>query len=270
MTTLALPSPLAIGLARGLTELKLFFRNKEQAIFTFAFPAGILAVIGSVFSQPYGDTGVESNQVLAASMVGAGIIATSFVNLSVSVALDREDGTLSRLRGTPMPAVSYFIGKIILVLVASIAETVLILAVGVGMYDLDLPTAPGKWLTFTWVFVLSVVSCSLIGIFTASLAKSASSASAVANLPYVGLQFISGVYMNPITWLPAGMVTVASFFPIKWSAQGFRSVFLPDSMARYEMAGTWELGKTSLVLGAWCVAGLVLCLVTFRWSNTRR
>ncbi|MCE7009008.1 ABC transporter permease [Kibdelosporangium philippinense] len=269
MTTLTLPSPISIGLARGLTELKLFFRTKEQAIFTFAFPAGILAVLGSVFSQVYEDTGVSSSQVLTASMVGAGIIATSFVNLSVSVALDREDGTLMRLRGTPMPAVSYFLGKIILVFVASLAETVLVLVVGVGLFGLDLPTDPAKWLTFAWVFVLAVVSCSLIGIFTASLAKSASSASAVANLPYVGLQFISGVYMNPITWLPAGMVTVASFFPVKWAAQGFRSVFLPDSMTKYEMAGSWELGKTALVLGAWCVVGLVLCLMTFRWSDKR-
>ncbi|MFC0114771.1 ABC transporter permease [Kibdelosporangium aridum] len=270
MTTLHLPSPVTIGVARGLTELKLFFRSKEQAIFTFAFPAGILAVLGSVFSQTYTDTGVESSHVLTASMVGAGIIATSFVNLSISVAVDREDGTLLRLRGTPMPAVSYFLGKIILVLVASLAEAVLVIGVGVLMFGMPLPTDPAKWLTFAWVFVLAVVSCSLIGIFTASLAKSSQSASAVSNLPYVGLQFISGVYMNPITWLPAGMVTVASFFPIKWAAQGFRSVFLPDSMTKYEMAGSWELGKTSLVLGAWCVAGLVLCLMTFRWSNKSR
>lgn len=270
MTALPLPSPLAIGLARGLLELKLFFRQKEQAIFTFLFPAGILAVLGSVFKTTYDDTGVSSSQVLTASMVGAGIIATSFVNLSISVAADRDDGTLSRLRGTPVPAVSYFIGKIILVLVASLAEAVLVLAVGVGMFGADLPTDPGKWLTFGWVFLLAVVSCSLLGIFAASLAKSAQSASAVAQLPYIGLQFVSGVYMNPITVLPAGMVTVASFFPVKWVAQGFRSVFLPDSMAKYEMAGTWELGMTALVLGAWCVVGLVLCLVTFRWSNQRR
>jgi ABC-2 type transport system permease protein len=270
MTTMHLPSPLTMGLSRGVTELKLFFRSKEQAIFTFAFPAGILALLGSIFSQTYTDTGVQSSQVLAASMVGAGIVATSFVNLSISVAADREDGTLIRLRGTPMPAVSYFLGKIILVLVASLAEAVLVIGVGVALFDLPLPTDPVKWLTFAWVFVLAVISCSLLGIFTASLAKSAQSASAVANLPYVGLQFISGVYMNPITWLPTGIVTVASFFPIKWAAQGFRSVFLPDSMAKYEMAGTWELGKTSLVLGAWCVVGLVLCLLTFRWSNNRR
>ena len=46
-------------------------------------------------------------------------------------------------------------------------------------------------------------------------------------------------------------------------------MFLPDSMQVYEMAGSWELGKVALVLGAWCVVGLALCLLTFRWSNRR-
>ncbi|MET0133597.1 MAG: ABC transporter permease [Kibdelosporangium sp.] len=264
-----LPSAVAIGFARGGIELRQFFRLKEQVVFTFAFPALILAVLGSVFRTGYEDTGVSSSQVLTASMVGAGIIATSFVNLSVSVALDRENGTLLRLRGTPMPVLSYFIGKIILVTVASLAEAALVLAVGVTMFDLTLPTSVDRWLTFAWVFVLAVVSCSLIGIAVSSLAKSGESATAVSQLPYVGLQFISGVYMTPITALPAGMVTVASFFPVKWACQGFRSVFLPDSMTKYEMAGTWELGKVAAVLGAWCVVGLVLCVLTFRWSNRK-
>jgi ABC-2 type transport system permease protein len=268
-TTMRLPSPMALGLARGAVELRLFFRQKEQVVFTFLFPVLILALLGSIFQSAYEGTGVTASQVFTASMVGAGIIATSFVNLTTSVALDREDGTLSRLRGTPLTAMSYFIGKIILVFVASLAEAALVLVVGVTLFDVQLPTSVGKWLTFAWVFVLAVISCSLLGIATSTLARSAQSAAAVAQLPYLGLQFISGIYMNPITHLPAGMVTVASFFPVKWIAQGFRSVFLPDNMVAYEMAGSWELGRTALILGAWCVAGLVLCLMTFRWSNKR-
>lgn len=261
-------STLGIGLARGGIELKQFFRAREQVVFTFAFPLLILTLLGSIFKNTY-PTGVTSSQVFTASMVGAGIIATSFVNLSVSVALNRDDGTLLRLRGTPMSAVSYFLGKVVLVAVASLAEAVLVLGIGKLLFDVQLPSTVDKWITFVWVFVLSVVSCSMLGIATSTLARSAQSAAAVSNVPYIALQFISGVYINPITQLPAGMVTVASFFPVKWVCQGFRAVFLPDSMKIYEMAGSWELGKTALVLGGWSVAGLVLCLLTFRWSNRR-
>lgn len=267
MTTVALPSTFSLGGSRGGVELKQFFRQKEQVVFTFSFPAIILVLLGSIFDGTY-PGGVTVGQVFTASMIGAGIVATSFLNLGISVALDREDGTLKRLRGTPMPASAYFIGKMVLVAVASLAEFVLLLVVGMILFDVSLPTDAMRWFTFAWVFVLSVVSCSLLGIACSSIAKSAQSAAAVVNVPYIALQFMSGVYI-PIHEVPEWMRTIGSFFPIKWVAQGFRSVFLPDSMMVREAAGTWELGKTALVLGAWCVLGLALVLMTFRWTNKR-
>lgn len=267
MTTVALPSTAGLGLSRGGAELRQFFRQREQVVFTFTFPAFILVLLGSIFDDVY-PGGVTTGQVFAASMVGAGIVATSFLNLGIGVSLDRDDGTLKRLRGTPMPAAAYFVGKVVLVAVASLAEVVLLLVVGMVMFDVSLPTEAARWLTFAWVFTLSIVSCSLLGIAISSLAKTAQSAAAVTNLPYVSLQFMSGVYI-PVGQLPDWMITVGALFPIKWAAQGFRSVFLPDSMVVQEAAGSWELGKTALVLGTWCVIGLVLCLVTFRWTNKR-
>jgi ABC-2 type transport system permease protein len=267
MTTVSLPSTFGIGLSRGGVELRQFFRQKEQVVFTFAFPAIILLLLGSIFNQSY-ENGVTAGQVFAASMIAAGVVATSFSNLGISVALDREDGTLKRLRGTPINATVYFVGKIVLVAVASMAEAVLLLAVGMLVFDVSLPTEASRWFTFAWVFVLSIASCSLLGIAISSIARSAQSAGAVTNVPYIALQFMSGVYIT-IDALPSWMRDVGALFPIKWAAQGFRSVFLPDSMMVREAAGSWELGKTALVLGGWCVLGLVLCLLTFRWTNKR-
>ncbi len=267
MTTAVLPSTLTIGLARGGVELRQFFRAKEQVVFTFTFPAIILVLLGSIFDQQY-QNGVTAGQVFAASMIAAGVVATSFNNLGINVALNREDGTLKRLRGTPMPPAAYFIGKIILVAVASLAEVVLMLAVGMLLFGVKLPSEADRWFTFLWVFVLSVVACSLLGIAISSIAGSAQSAAAVTNVPYIALQFMSGVYI-PIDGVPEWMRDIGSLFPIKWAAQGFRSVFLPDSMMVREAAGSWELGKTALVLGGWCVLGLVLCLLTFRWTNKK-
>lgn len=267
MTTLALPATAGLGLSRGVVELRQFFRQKEQVIFTFTFPAFILVLLGSIFDEAY-PGGVTVGQVFTASMIGAGIVATSFLNLGIGVALDRDDGTLKRLRGTPMPASAYFVGKVVLVAVASLAEVVLLLVVGMVMFDVSLPAEASRWFTFAWVFALSTISCSLLGIAISSVAKTAQSAAATTNLPYVGLQFMSGVYI-PVSQLPDWMITAGALFPIKWAAQGFRSVFLPDGMMTQEVAGSWELGKTALVLGAWCVIGLVLCLLTFRWTNRR-
>ncbi|TDV41804.1 ABC transporter permease [Actinophytocola oryzae] len=263
----ALPSSVRTGLSRGGVEVRQFFRAKEQVIFTFTFPAIILVLLGSIFDGRYGD-GVSVGQVFAASMAASGIVATSFVNLGISVALDREDGTLKRLRGTPVTAGAYFAGKMVLVAVASLGELVFLVVVGMILFDVTLPTSADRWFTFVWVFVLSIVSCSLVGVAISAVAKSAQSAAAVVNVPYIALQFMSGVYIT-IDSLPTWMQNVGSLFPIKWAAQGFRSVFLPDSMMAKEAAGSWELGKTALVLGGWCVLGLALCLLTFRWTNKR-
>jgi len=144
------------------------------------------------------------------------------------------------------------------------------LAVSMALFDLELPTEPAKWLTLLWVFALGVISCALLGIVISSVVRSANGAVALINLVYISLQFISGVFVTPISNLPKVMVDIASFFPVKWICQGFRSVFLPEQAAAYEMAGTWELGTVALVLGAWCVVGLVLCKLTFRWTNTEK
>ncbi len=259
---------LDIGLARGRFELRQFFRDRGGVVFTFALPAFILLLLGNIFGGQVHGTDVTMSQVYAASLIGAGIISTSFITLGVGVAQDRENGTLKRLQGTPVSPASYFLGKIVLVLLLSLGEAVLMLAVGVGFFDVDLPTDPARWVTFAWVFLLGVVSCSLLGIAAGSLVGSARSAPAVMNLPYIGLQFISGVFIH-LSTLPKSMVVVSSFFPLKWVAQGFRSVFLPDGMAVMEAGGAWEPGKTALVLGAWCVIGFVLCVVGFRWTNGR-
>jgi ABC-2 type transport system permease protein len=189
--------------------------------------------------------------------------------MGAGLAMDREDGTLKRLRGTPLPIVSYLIGKLILVLTMAVAEAALLILVGVLVFDMPLPDA-GHWLTFSWLFALSVTVCTLLGIAVSGIVKHARSAGAILNVPVVVLQFISGVFIHPITQLPHWLITVASLFPIKWMGQGFRYVFLPDGMKSMEAAGAWELGRIAMVLGAWCVIGLVLCLTTFRWSEKDR
>jgi len=46
-----------------------------------------------------------------------------------------------------------------------------------------------------------------------------------------------------------------------------RSVFLPESYATQEPAGTWEYERIAIVLLIWCVGGLLVALRTFRWRS---
>lgn len=255
------------GFNRGGVELLQFLRDRTALIFTFGFPALLLLLFGTIFADDYEHPGLSAARVFSASMIAYGIVSTSFITMGVGISTDREDGTLKRLRATPITATGYFLGKLLLVAALTAAEVLVLLAVGVFVFDVPMPTDGGRWFTFGWLFLLSVIACGLLGIAASSLVRSARTAGAVLNVPVVALQFLSGVFIHPITQLPGWMITVASIFPVKWMAQGFRSVFLPDSAVPLEAGGAWEPGRTALVLLAWCVIGAVLCLATFRWTN---
>lgn len=114
--------------------------------------------------------------------------------------------------------------------------------------------------------MLGVISCSLLGVLISNFASNAVSAAALTNGPAVGLQFVSGTYV-PLMVLPAWMLVVGSLFPVKWMAQGFRSVLLPPELVAIEPAGSWEHWRIFLVLTAWSIGGLIGCLAVFRWSD---
>jgi ABC-2 type transport system permease protein len=262
----ALPSTLRIGLSRVVPELKMFYRRPEQMVLTFSLPAVISLLLGSIFSTKLPNAETSTGAVIAASMLAYGILSTSFINLGISIAADRDTGALRRLRGTPTTALSYFIGKICLVAIVSLAEAAVLVSVGLLFFELRLPTTIFGWFTLTWVFLLGTVSCSLLGIFISNFASNAVAAAVVTNGPAIALQFVSGTYV-PLIVLPTWMLVVGSLFPVKWMAQGFRSVLLPSKMAALEPAGSWEHWHIFLVLTAWAIGGLAACLAVFRWSD---
>jgi ABC-2 type transport system permease protein len=261
-----LPGVWRLSAARGAIEVKAFFRDKMAVAFIFGLPPILLVLLGSIFGSQAAAQGVTVGQLFTAGMIAGGIMSTSFQYLAIGIATERENGMLKRLSGTPMPRTSYFAGKVVQVLVCTVAETVLLIAVGMLFYHLHLPTEPSRWWTFAWVFVLGTAACSLLGIAASSVPRSAASATPVITLPFTVLQFISGVYV-PFNDVPAWMRVIASFFPLKWMAQGMRSVFLPEQAAALEPAGSWEHGLIALVLMAWIAGGLVLCAKTFRWQS---
>ena len=246
-------------------ELLQFARDREAAFFTMLLPVLLLIVFGSAFTGNVAP-GIPFSQYFLAGMLASGIVYTSFQNLAISIPQERDDGTLKRLQGTPMPKASYFVGKVGLVLVIYVVQVVVMMAVGVTLFDVHLPSEPADWWTFTWVSVLGLLCCTLLGVAFSSVPRSGRGASALVSPIVLVLQFTSGVFFQ-YDELPPWMQQMAALFPLKWLCQGMRSVFLPDSFQRQELAGSWELGRTALVLTLWSVAALVLALRYFRFRR---
>jgi ABC-2 type transport system permease protein len=260
----ALPSPLQVFRTRAGVELKEFFRQREAVVFTLFFPVILLVVFGAVLNYDIG-RGVSFTQYFMAGIIAAGILGAGLQNMAIGIATERSDGTLKGLSGTPMPKSAYFVGKIVQVLAVTVLIEILLLVIGALVYGVSLPTGR-QWLTFAWVSLLGSAACTLLGIAVSSLARNGRSASATVTPIALVLEFISGVFFR-FDQVPHWMQAIASVFPLKWMAQGLRSVFLPDALAAQEPAGSWELGRVALVLAAWCVVGLLLCVRTFRWQD---
>ena len=99
----ALPSTARLSLSRTALELRSFFRRREAVVFTFSLPVVLLIIFGSIFHGTVGHTGVSFRLYFTGGIIASGIMSTTFVDLGCGIVLEREDGTLKRLAGTPMP-----------------------------------------------------------------------------------------------------------------------------------------------------------------------
>lgn len=261
-------STLTLGASRIGMETRTYFRSPDTLFFTFFFPFVMLAVFSAAFSAQ-GEVGPPGSEITVGAsylpgMIAAGILLSGVQNLAVDIAMEKSNGTLKRLGGTPLSPMGYFIGKIGQVFVTGVLQAGLLLLAGRLVLGIELPTEPEKWITFAWVFLLGLVTSALVGIALSALPRSGKSATAVVIPTVLLLQFMSGVYLQ---WnmLPAWLQDVAGLFPLKWIAQGMRSVFLPEGWEVLEQQESWNLPGIAIALGIWLVVGVVLSRLTFRW-----
>jgi ABC-2 type transport system permease protein len=255
-----------IGWERGKLEVKEFFRQRESLVFTLAFPVILLLLFGSVIGKYKIEGGLSFARYFVPGILAAGMFGVSFQTLAIQIAIERDKNILKRLEGTPMPPSAYFLGKIVMVLTMVVFESLVLLAIASALGKVRLPDTVHGWATFGWVTLLGVAAGSLLGIAFSSLPRTGRAAPATITPVALILQFISGVYFV-FTTQPQWLQHVGAFFPLKWIAQGYRSVFLPASYAAQEPARHWEAGRTALILAAWAVGGLLLARRTFRWRT---
>ncbi|MBC7463596.1 MAG: ABC transporter permease [Actinobacteria bacterium] len=260
-----LPSSLTLGLRRGKIEIRQFVRQRESVVFTLLFPLILMAIFGSVFTGEIA-FGVTFSQYFLAGMIATGLVNSGFQQLAINIPMERDDGSLKRLRGTPMPVASYFIGKTILVLASIVFQVFFLLLGGLIFFDIRLPSTGAKWLILAAILFIGTAGSTALGTAFSSIPKNGRGASALVTPLVIVLQFFSGVFFV-FTQLPQWMQQFAALFPLKWLCQGIRSVFLPDEFAQNEVAHSWETGKTLLVLSIWFVIGLAFSIRTFKWDR---
>ena len=169
-----------LGLLRGRLEIKQFLRQRESVVFT-------------IFKDTIA-TGVTFSQYFVAGMIATGLVNSGFQQLAITIPMERDFGTLKRLRGTPMSPASYFIGKAILVTVSTVVQIALLMGFGAAMFGLDMPTSVSKWIRFAWLIIVGSACTTALGIAFSTVPKSGRGASAVVSPIVIILQFVLVVW----------------------------------------------------------------------------
>jgi ABC-2 type transport system permease protein len=263
-------SLLKITARRIGVELRSYVREPVAVLFVFLYPLLMMLTFASVFQGerlfvgPGGHTTVAFAQYFLPGVVATAVVLSSVQLIGVQVAQDREVGLLKRLHGTPMPSIAYFLGLFGQVIVSLTLQITLLLVLSSAIWDVSMPRGAAGWATFVWVCAASAAAGTAAGLALGGIMPSARAANAFLIPFLLLLQFISGVFFS-FQDLPLWMKDLSALFSLKWTAQGLRSVFLPEAFAAAEQTGSWQHGMTAIVLALWLLVWGAIALRTFRW-----
>ncbi|MGW0226673.1 ABC transporter permease [Actinopolymorpha singaporensis] len=232
-----------------------FWRNPQSAFFTFAFPVLIITVFGMLFggigSSDY-FFGLTALQYYVGTIAATSVLGACYSQLAIVLATRRQNGLLKRVRATPLPSGTYFLGLLAHCVLVSVVDVVLILGVG-RVFGVPLP-GPSHWPALAVTLVLGAAAFCTLGVGVASLIRNAEAAPAVVQFVLFPLVFVSGTYMP----IHADVINrVADFLPVRPFNQALLAALGGDG--GFGLAG---LG----VLAAWGVAGALVAVRRFHWD----
>jgi ABC-2 type transport system permease protein len=249
----------ALAIHQFRYDQKTFWRNPASVFFTVMFPVMFLVIFELVFGgeDRLEGLGVEVSTYYVPAIITLSVVSATFQNLAMTVTLDREDGILKRVRGTPLPGWVFMAGRIGNSIVVSLLMLALLTAIGRIAYGVEVP-----WERLGAVALALAVGaatfCSLGLALTAAI-PTQGAAAPITNLVIFPLYFLSGVFI-PESEIPDGVLHVADAFPVRHL---FEALFTAWDPATTGAGIAW--GDLAVV-AAWGVAGLVVALASFRWE----
>ncbi|AVZ41101.1 ABC transporter [Dietzia sp. JS16-p6b] len=244
------------GLRRGLVSSRIMLTTPADVLGTvlpLAVFVGVLIFLRRVE--------VEGSAVSLATMslpglLAMGVLFSAVMGIAGVLVMDRTNGTLLRSKSVPGGTTGYLVGEIVANAIVTVVSTLVLLVVGLILFDGLEFDSPGRWLLFTAVLLVGLVATLALGAVVGALIDSPKNMGLVM-LPVMGLISISGIFY-PLIALPVWLQWIAQVFPLYWFGLGMRASLLPESMAGVEVGETWRIEWVFVVLIVWAVASMVM------------
>jgi ABC-2 type transport system permease protein len=238
-------------------QQRLFWRNRESAVFVFIFPPMLYLLLGAVYDGKI--EGFRAADVLLVGLIGYGCANTAFAGLAITLVIRREGGILKRLRATPLPMVTYLAAVLVSTLFVFVLQMLVTITLGLTLYGAK---GSENWLGMIPVVLVGVACFAGMGFGVTSLIRSSEGASAVVNLIVLPMAFLSGSF-GPTRSYPEVLQWVADVLPL---------TYLIDLMKDVYLRGGSFFGhpKEIAIMAAWGIGGVLVAWRRFGWEPRER
>jgi len=236
-------------------EFKLTLRNFPVAFFSLVFPVLMVLMFGGIYGNKpdpfFGGHGTVD--IMVPSLVGAIIAVTGLMNLPLTIAGYRERKILKRFMATPISPYYVIVSQVTVNFATTLIGLLLLAIVGKLVFDLHyLAQGPA----FILAFLLSIFSIFSFGFLIASVAPNAHAATAIANLVYFPMLFLTGATI-PLEVMPKIMVKISKILPLTYAVDLLKNTWLGNKVSYLQDV---------LVLAVILIVSLVISLFTFKWE----
>ena len=181
-----------------------------------------------------GEEKVEAKQPSSVQQsVPAWLIFSMFfvvIPLSTTFIVEKQHGTLQRLKTLPIADGYFLFGKIVPYVIINLIQTVLMFLVGIYL----VPAAGGQALQLSdnaWLLIPMSMSISILAISLAMLiavrVNTTDQATTIGGVTNLLLAVVGGV-MVPTYVMPEAMKNISGYSPMNWGLEGFLTVLLRE------------------------------------------
>jgi ABC-2 type transport system permease protein len=234
-------------------ERRLFWRNPSAAFFNFVLPLLFLAAGGAILSGNQHDL-----DKLLPSIAGMSVMSTTFTALAYNIVFLRERGVLKRIRGTPLPTLSYFGGVAANAVTNTALQIAIIILSGRVFFGIGWPQS---WLALILFVLVGVVSLAALGVAFAHAIPNFESTAAYVNAIFLPVVFVS-FYVFDSSGAPEFLRTIADALPLKPLIDGLSGAMVTGKGLSGDLDGL-------VVIALWGLFGLYFAVRGFAWEGRR-
>jgi ABC-2 type transport system permease protein len=237
-------------------DFTVLLRNGRTMILNIAVPILILIVTDLHPNQKAPANGFGSVNFDVGLALTYGLMASSLIGYSITVARDRDAGVFQRLRVTPAPTWAIMTSRLLVQLVLDLIMTIIVVTVGVIMHHIDYSI--GDLLLIGCVALLGGVTFLAIGQAIVGLVRSASVVNAIGRVLYALLLLIGLLGSSGLLGTTVQVIA-------EWSPVG-ALITLFDGVVTLNSWGGLETAALCACVG-YVLVGTFIGIRWFRWES---